>query len=430
MKKIALLSSLLAVGLLSHAQYDNIKNKLLLSSTKAYEDAKTDVDKKMTNAKFASKAEAFVLKATIYSFLAADSTYKVTGRAEGLQADAETALETYLKMDATQDLLKDPIYKNAPVYVYSNLFDAGYKLYTDEKYAESFKYFEKVNGYSELLSKHQLLNSPVDTNALILAAYTAEMSDQKDNAAKYYARLADAKVARSTDESIYRFLVTYYFQKGDMTNFEKYKAIGGEMYPKSEFFTYDQVDFAVGLETDWNKKFEKLNEQLKNDPTNYKANLAVVELAFDALQQTMVTALDNMIKAKPDDELAYLIKGDHFVNESIIFDKKREEHAADMKKRTKPGSSASKEDIAKRDQLDTEYARIFEKSLEPYEKACEIYAKKGTLNANDKQQYKKAAGYLGDIYTMKSVRSKGKPADISKFDALAKKWNDLYGSIR
>ena len=57
-----------------------------------------------------------------------------------------------------------------------------------------------------------------------------------------------------------------------MVNFEKYKAYGKELYPNSEFFTYDKVDFAVGLEEDFNKRVKALEETIAADPTNYKAD--------------------------------------------------------------------------------------------------------------------------------------------------------------
>ena len=52
---------------------------------------------------------------------------------------------------------------------------------------------------------------------------------------------------------------------------------------------------------------------------------------------------------------------------------------------------------------------------------------------NDRQQYKKAAGFLEDIYNYKieqAKKEKGKPADIAKYTAEAKKWGDLYLSIK
>ena len=106
-----------------------------------------------------------------------------------------------------------------------------------------------------------------------------------------------------------------------------------------------------------------------------------------------------------------------------------------MKTRTKPGAMASKEDIAKRDMLDKKYSETLDGAREPYEKVAAIFAGKPKSEdknqaMRDKQQYKKAVSYLADIYANKRINAKGKPADIAKYTAEEKKWNDLYESIK
>lgn len=450
MKKIALLTTMLSLVVMVQAQYESIKNKLLIATPKNIQDAKDDVDKKMTNAKFTSKPEAYILKATIYSYLSSDSATRAAGKAGPYQEEAETTLKKYLELDPTGDLISDPIYRNGPINLYGNLFNEGYELYQAKKYAESFNKFKKVSDYSDLLSKHKQLNSNVDTNVLILAAYTADNSDQKDEAAKFYQRLADAGVSGESYENVYRFLVTHYFSKGDMANFEKNKVLGAKYYPKSEFFTYDKVDFAVGLAEGLPAKLEAIDALLANDPDNYKANMSLVELAFSALhsekeedggvpakdraklEERMLKALTKLQQTKPEDPLPFVVMGDHYINISIQADKKREDHVADMRKRNKPGTPASKEDIAKRDALEKDYETVYFKAIEPYEKAAAIYGSKvGSLTDQEKQQYKKVAGYLGDLYTFKASRAKGaKPAEVAKLEADAKKWNDIYDTIK
>jgi hypothetical protein len=86
--------------------------------------------------------------------------------------------------------------------------------------------------------------------------------------------------------------------------------------------------------------------------------------------------------------------------------------------------------VAKRDALDKEYAETLDGAREPYEKAAAILAAKDHLEMRDKQQYKKAASYLADIYANKKVNAKGKPADQAKYAAEEKKWNDVYDSIK
>ena len=103
---------------------------------------------------------------------------------------------------------------------------------------------------SDALAEKKLLNSPFDTTVLILTAYTAENSNHKDEAINYYKRLADNKVAGAGNEFVYRALVLSSFSKNDMESFEKYKALGKQLYPTSEYFDYDKTDFAVGLSQD------------------------------------------------------------------------------------------------------------------------------------------------------------------------------------
>ena len=418
MKKITLALMMLMLAFFVKAQsYDEIKQFVLLGQ---YKKAKEDVDKRMTNAKFAAKPEAYILKATIYSALAADSATQLTPEAAGLRAESEAAFKKYQEMDPKMELVKDPVYQNAAVRIYSNLFSVGYKQYDEKKWAEAFETFKKVDGYSAILSEHKLLTSSLDTNVIILAGITAEQSNQKDEAAKYYGKLADAKISGANYESIYRFLVTHHFTKKDMAGFEKYKALGKELYPQSEFFTYDKTDFAVGLETSFDSKMKSLEEVLAKDPTNYKANLSMGQLIYDTLnskvegavppanadelEKKMVAAFIAAGEAKGDEALPYLVIGDYFV----------------MLKAEKLKKS------------DKKYGEYLEAGRVPYEKAAAVFSKKGTasLNGSDRQQYKKAAGFLEDIYNFKKEQAKGKPADIAKYTAEAKKWGDLYLSIK
>ncbi|MET0634945.1 MAG: hypothetical protein ABWZ25_02890 [Chitinophagaceae bacterium] len=443
MKKISLVLLLSSFVLAVSAQtYEEIKNKILLGQ---YKSAKEDIDKRMTNAKFASKPEAYLLKANIYGVLAGDSATAGTAQGEQLNADAEAAWNKYKELEPSLELAKDPSYKNGPISIYSYYFSKGYKDYEAKKWAEAYTNFKKVAEYSDLLEQMKILTSPLDTNVMILAAYTAENSGNKEDAAKYYTRLADAKVGGAGYEGVYRFLVTYNFNKKDLAAFEKYKAIGKELYPTSDFFTFDKTDFAVGLEDNFDSKIKSLEQVLAGDPGNFKANLSLGQIIYDTLYSTdegavqpanaaeletrMFAAFKKASEAKPDTVLPYLFLGDAYMNKSIRAGEEKDKFMADMKKRVPAGKMPSKEDAAKRDALDKTYGDALEGAIEPYKAAAAIYAKKATLTGSEKQQYKKAAGYLGDIYTYKVSKTKGKP-DNAKYVEEERKWNDLYASIK
>ena len=444
MKKIFfLLTMSLSAFLVTAQKYEDIKNQLVFNK---YKEAKVEDDKGMSNPKFNSKAEAYMLKTVVYAGLSMEEATKNTPAGDQLATDADIAFKKYMEMDAALSLVSDPIYQNGPVNLYSNYYSSGYTDYQAKKWEVAYNKFKKAAEYSDLLISKKLFQSALDTNVLILAGITAENSGNKEEAVKYYSRLADNKVTGEGFESVYRYLVSHYFGKKDLASFEKYKALGKQLFPKSEYFDYDKVDFAVGLQEKFEDKVKAVEEVLATDPANFKANEILGEIIYEALNPVkdtiqipanaqelegkMVAAFNKAAAAKADYEVPFLFIGDHFINKAVKANDAREAHVADMKTRTKPGTMASKEDVAKRDALDKAYGEILEKAMEPYQKASAIFAARAKLEPKDKQQYKKAASYLADIFTFKKVQAKGKPADVAKYTAEEEKWNKIWDSIK
>lgn len=438
---------LLTMGLFvlgaSAQKYEDIKNQLVFNK---FKEAKADLDKAWGNAKFISKPEAYLLKTAVYAGLSMDEAHKNTATGDQFANDADQAFAKYKEMDASMALISDPIYQNGPINLYSSYFSSGYNDYSAKKWDLSYAKFKKAVEYSDLLILKKLLPSTLDTNVLILAGITAENSNKKEDAVKYYGKLADAKVTGDGFESVYRYLVSYYFGVKDIAKFEKYKAVGKELFPKSEYFDYDKVDFAIGLQEKFEDKVKAMDEILATDPNDFKANEVMGEVIFeelnpkedntplpanaDALEAKMVAAFQKAAVAKPDYEVPFLFIGDHFINKAVKVNDEREAHAKDMKARTKPGTMASKEDVAKRDLLDKKYGDVLEQAREPYEKAVTVFAAKKTLEPRDKQQYKKAASYLADIAAFKKTLAKAKSPEQAKFAAEEEKWTKLWESIK
>jgi hypothetical protein len=446
MKNVLLITLISFCGMAALAQnYENIRNMALLQN---YEKAKTDLDKAWANAKFISKPEAYMLKAFVYSSLAMDPKTKNTPQAEQLLNEADAAFRKYKELDPAQPLLNDQVYQGGPINLYSGYYSSGYNDYADKKWEPASKKMKKAVEYSDLLIEKKLLNSSIDTNVLILAGITAENHGLKDEAAIYYGRLADKKLSGDGFESVYRFLVSHNFQKKDYAAFEKYKSTGAELYPKSEYFTFDKIDFAIGLETEFSAKLKAMEEMLATDPNNFKANEIIGEIIYDTLnpsqqdaplpsnaeelEKKMIAAFHKAAAAKPGFENPFLYLGDHFINKAAKVGEQREAHAAQMKSRTKPGVPASKEDIAKRDALDKTYGEALELARDPYEKAAQIYASKAKLEQREKLQYKKAVSYLADIaaYKKASANKAKNTVDAARYTAEEKKWLDLWDSLK
>lgn len=422
---------------------EDIKTQLILGKIK---EAKVEVDKGMLNPKFTAKPEAYLLKSVVYAGFAFEPVNKNTPVADQLLADADAAFQKYKELEPAMSLINDPVYQNGPVNLYSGFYSGGYTDYSDKKWQAGFEKLKKAVAYSDLLIDKKLLNIKVDTNALILAGITAENSNNKDDAVVYYGRLADNKIAGEGFESVYRYLVIYYFGKKDMASFEKYKALGGQLFPASEYFKYDKVDFAVGLIENFNEKLKAVEDVLVADPNNAKANElmwgliydtlnssaegAVLPANADELEKKMIIGINKSVAAKPDNEAPYIFLGNHFITKKDRVSDARQAHADDMKARTKPGTMASKEDIAKRDLLDKQYLEAMDAIRDPYEKAAKIFAAKSTLDIRQKQQYRNIAGYLAEIYELKAKKAKPKSPEQLAFQAEETKWNNLYETIK
>ncbi|HSU27019.1 MAG TPA: hypothetical protein VLJ68_01480 [Chitinophagaceae bacterium] len=445
MKRTFLLPALLLTGLVAMAQnYDEAKNLVLLMQLPK---AKEAVDKGMTNAKYASKPEAYILKATVYSSLAIDPKIKDTPEGDKYLADAEAAWNKYKEMDPSLAYLKDLAYQNAPINIYSGYFNSGYKDYQEKKWQSGYEKFIKVVDLSDMLIAQKIINiTGVDTNSVLLAGILAENSKHEAEAAKYYARIAELKLDSPDYEGIYRYLVKYSFTVKDMAGFDKYRAMGKQLFPKSEYFNFDKVDFAIGLEDDFNKKIQALDEAIASNPNNTKALELLGEIIYDTiysnkegavqpanaaeLTKKMEGAFKKLGEIEPNSEIAFLFLGNHHITRSIDADSIRSAFADEVKKKTKPGTKVSAADQAKIDALEASYANELEGAREPFEKAAAIYPKKEKMTNSDKLQYKKLVGYLADIYSYKKAHVKNNPADLAKFTAEEKKWNDLYDTIK
>ena len=443
MKRILfLLMMSLSAFLVTAQKYEDIKNQLVFNK---YKEAKVDLDKAWSNAKFISKAEAYILKTSIYAWLALEDGTKGTPAGDQLTADAELAFAKYKEMEPSMELATDPIYQNGPINLYSSLYGIAYKDYDGKKWETAYEKFKKTLTVSDLLIEKKLVAMPLDTVIVYFTASSAENSKHFEEAAKLYTRLTDAKVNTDWAETAYRFMVRYSFEKNDMAGFEKYRSLGQQMYPKSEYFKYDKIDFAAGLKDNLKDKIAALEGILAKEPDNYKANESLGEIIYSAfyprkdedaepyskeLEAKMIAAFTKAGALRPDSINLFLLLGDHFVNRKDKISEERQAHADDMKARTKPGTMASKEDIAKRDLLDKQYLEAMDAIRGPYEQAAKIFAGKSALDPRQKQQYRNLAGYLSELYELKKKRAKAKSPEQAAFEAEEKKWYAVYESIK
>lgn len=448
MKKILLFATLIAfsaTGVFAQ-KYDEIKTAL--SSGKIAE-AKKLFDKGSTNEKFYKKPEGYMIAATIYSNLALDSA--LAAEASKNKTEAETALNKYKEMDPEMKLLEDPAYRNTPFNLYAYYYNTGITNINNQAYEAAYENFKQTVDYSELLIQKKIMDKQMDTAAIYYAGLLAENTKHYDDALKYYNRISDKKIkeyapagsSQSTSyETVYQGLVRYYANKNDNANFEKYKALGKELYPESEFFTYTMLDFAVGASSNFNERVANLEKLATANPQDYKAQITLAEIIYDTLDSRkegavlpgnanelevkMLEALNKAIAAKPDEIQPYLLLGDHKLLKS---EKLRSEMITAETNLTKKGKKATADDKAKLTNAQKAYNESYEGAKVNYEKAADLYAKMPELNNNQKRSYRAIAGNLAEYYSYK-IESAKNTADRDKFAALEKKWDALFTKLR
>lgn len=445
MKKIFLPVLLLVTAVTLHAQrYDNIKTLVTLNQ---YEKAKEEFDKNITKEKFGSKAEAHILHSLIYSGIAlkpANDGKPIVNEYIGI---ADKAFAKYLSMEPGMELVADGLYQQALINLYSGLYKLGYIDFQAAKYTEALPTFQKVADYSDLLIKSKILPGPIDTTVSLLTGYTAEKAKDDATATKYYLRLADNKVGGEGNESPYQYLIQKSFREGKLDDFKKFLALGKTLYPKAEYFTYDETDFALGLEQDFNKKLNYLNAIITKEPANFKANYVLGQILFDtlynndenapkpadsvALEKKMLDAFAAAGNAHPDDPNPQIYIGNHYINQSVYIGNDRSVKMVEIRKKYKPNTPLSKEDQATKLEMDTKYNKMLNEAKPAFEKVVAIFSKMSTLTGTQKQQYRRIASYLSDIAADNHEFYKTtKPAESAKFKAEQDKWDELYTSIK
>lgn len=368
-------------------------------------------------------------------------------------------------MEPSLKLLSDTtsVYRNTPAILYGGYFNSGYAKYIAKDWEGATKDFETVVTISDFLIENKLIDMKLDTNGLLLAGASAQGFKKDDVAAKYYSRLAEAKVGGKENEFFYQFLAGHHIQQGDIAGFNKYLNLARQAFPDSKNFDYDDVDYIIQIE-DETVKNSLIEKKLAADPNNYKLQAVIGETIFDKLngkdtanarpanydelEQKMISAFVKASELKAGNGFPLSNLGNHFMNKSIAVSKEQEEFrnymrdkrqaatpapAAKPKPGTKPVAAKAPADdpadVAKREELKKRYFDAITTAGVYFQKAVDIYSKIPSPTNIEKQQYRNAVSYLIDINRELKDNSKGKLAEYDKFEKEEKKWTAEYSKL-
>ncbi|MEY3562715.1 MAG: hypothetical protein RLZZ294_721, partial [Bacteroidota bacterium] len=316
MKKI--LFSVFSLFALLMANGQNLTKVKDAITAKKYAEANTQLDEMISNPKFQKNADLFYLKGKIFSEIAADTTL-----AKNYPNAVETSLENFKKaasMDNTKFTMAVTLEGAQALFnIYAVPYNKGVKELDAKEYDKSLKLLQLADMSGRFIFERGLGLSPLDTNLTFYTGFAALLATKEDLAAEYFTKLANINIAEKGFEDVYKNLMIYHFNKNNIVEFEKYRTLGLKLYPKEEYFTYDEVMFINDMR-DKEERMKRIEAKVASDPTNIDALSILTEILFerlfdienpfykteadyDAAEAKLVGLYNQMAAARPEDGL-------------------------------------------------------------------------------------------------------------------------------
>lgn len=241
---MGVLSIFFAMQTLQAQDFDKVKTSLLLGKT---DDAKAYYDKvlaKKTN--LVGTAAAYYWKSRIYS-----AYHKDAVKYPNAYNETKTALEEYIKADASLQLAKDN--GQEPFFdIYIRSFKGGVDSFNVKSWKGAADHFVNAVKYSDIIFTQGWASSKqkFDTTALIYAGYSNQNAGNIEQTIFYYKRLVDYKVVTPELVDLYRYLLIQLIDKKEKEQFDTYLAMSAAAYPNESWVEYgtDYIDKNLSID--------------------------------------------------------------------------------------------------------------------------------------------------------------------------------------
>ena len=417
MRKTIIAALFMLAGFVAGAQpVDDALKQLGKSNDKA----KEAIDKITADPANAKNADAWYAKAQIYNALATDDKYKTS-----LPDAYDQAFDAFKKAydaDPNNKRMMLDLYKTGFV-AYEGVANRAAGAYQANNMNAAFEGYKKTIEDGNYLKSKNLSYSgykvpQLDTGMVFMAGYSAMKLEKTDDALKYFAQIADAKIGKEADYVIpYQFLSYQYKTRKDEANFKKYAELGREVYPKDPYFVTIKIDWARE-NNNYPELFNGYEELIALQPDSLNNSLSYASEMFDYLfiknpdkkpadydaTAAKIETQINKTLAKDYEPLSSnLIIGQLYYNQGL--DQATE---ADKLKGTKP------EDTKKKTDLKAKSAAKYNQSIPHIEKVTSLLEQKGvtSLNGKEKSTLRNMYIMLGDMYN--GTGNKAKAAEYDK----------------
>jgi hypothetical protein len=448
MKRI-LLTFMAAIALVTVNAQNLTKVKDAISAKK-YNEANSMLDEFINNPKYQKNTELYYLKAKVNSDIAADSVLE-----KAVPNSWSVALNNFKKtaqMDSNKFVTYNTLEGSAQLFsLYVVPYNKAYKFFETKEYDKALPLFEQANMAGQFIYETRLGLSELDTNLTLYTGFSALLSGKEDLAATYFNKLAKNNIGTPGYEDVYKNLMNYNFNKNNMTEFERVRTQGAKLYPKEDYFTYDEVVFINDIK-DQAEKLKRIEAKVASDPKNMDAISIYTEILFDKLvsadslypteelyaaaEAKVVKLYETMAQLAPEDGLIPFNTGLIFINRgfkmnnkiSDINDKIRKFNDAQKPDKAGKIPPPPKELTTLREELRAKQVIAFDQGLPYLLKAQPALEKRSANGRSELQNYKKLLDIVIEIYSTKRQATKI-AADKAKFEAEENKWNKEYDRI-
>ena len=373
-----------------------------------YDKAKTSVDAFLTKEKNAAKPDGWWYKGVIYNEIAKSEKYKSLAP-EG-RLEAFNAFKKYYELDPKA--IRATLEQHVRLFdIYNGYFDLGVAGFGASKFEDAYINFKNALMVEEYIGgkgyEYNGFKFPVfDTTLIQNIALSAYRAKKDDEAAIYYKKIADQKIAGKDNVDIYQLLIEYYMKKGDQVNAEKYFALGRELYPADD--RWYQMELEQVDAKDKKALFAKYEELMPKYPDkyilsyNYAVELFNLTYAGDTKpadykekQQKVEGVLKKTLAIKKDYPEANVLMARHYYN--VLYDYQDDMQAI---------KGIAEADKKKKAELKTKMNESADQLIVYSQAAADLYSAKPTLKAGERGNYKVVNGYLSTAYEVKGDKAK------------------------
>ena len=393
------------------------------------DNAKTEVDKLMSDAKTNTKPESYLLKMQVYGTIAANE--ELAAKYPGADIEAMEALKKYVELEPNEEKLKEEKFDGIN-NVYNSFFKSGVKHYQAQDWDKSFDKFQKMAEMGDMLIARKWSTSPFDTTAYLYAAATAQNAKKDAEAVKYYSKLAEIKVAGKDYEGVYEYLTKYYLNNPNDAEFKKFIGLAKEVYPENSLWK--------DLEFEYTKRNSDINDIVsKFDAADAAKNMTsedYLEYGNYFVNDPKIKDLDDSKKGDFNKKAMYAFSRAYELDttnaiaayNAAVTNYQQFETLSDSARSFKGTTADIKAKRTAAQKLASDQA---DKSIEWLEKAHNSLAAKTDRSNLEKGLLSKSIDLLYNTYEYKRDMSRGvNPKDYDKYDAKLTYYNTLHDKYK